>query len=427
MSNTAPSPLSAGAYFSWKTRQFGQYIPPQCGDEFGYFVPDYAFRMSEAEAQATLAQIYRIDWLGVEATAVQILDGSGDVVVLPPGWTDRMLDDPNFRLTPTEQVERLKPVNPKPDGSVEEMTRRHREAGLPAPPNAPEALSTTPPPLRRNCATCLHAGPFTCDLMGSMRSEALAWRNTNTTGTGCPGWEEAVVRVTVIKAPTFEGLAELRAGGFLQELNRLVLHPAGLALGLVESDDGQVVDVVVKRTDDPTGWAFLPADEGLEDFKAKAASVAAAILERRDGRLRDPDLGAVIEPVPGNDPRWETVVGHTSGVLPHLHSIQLDDPALFGAVSKAIEGRDAEAVAEVVAGFRLSDEQATDLLRAIVIVNGERAAGCFLNTAGRLRLMGSLSEVRADLLPELARDVGADRCDASGDCDGCGDGDGYPQ
>lgn len=88
------------------------------------------------------------------------------------------------------------------------------------------------PPLRRNCATCLHAGSFTCDLMGSMRSEALTWRASNTTGDGCPGWEEAGVRVTVTKAPTFEGLAELRTGGFLQELNRLVLHPAGLALGL---------------------------------------------------------------------------------------------------------------------------------------------------------------------------------------------------
>jgi len=45
-----------------------------------------------------------------------------------------------------------------------------------------------PDPIQ-NCTTCQHAGAYTCDLLGSMRSEALAWRASNTTGKDCPGWE----------------------------------------------------------------------------------------------------------------------------------------------------------------------------------------------------------------------------------------------
>lgn len=41
----------------------------------------------------------------------------------------------------------------------------------------------------RNCATCLHAGAYACNLLGAMRSEALTWRGSNTTGKDCPGWE----------------------------------------------------------------------------------------------------------------------------------------------------------------------------------------------------------------------------------------------
>lgn len=177
--------------------------------------------------------------------------------------------------------------------------RFHHPTG---PANPGPALFDGPP---TNCQTCLHGGAYACNLLGSMRSEALAWRNTNTTGTGCPGWE--AVRLTM------------------------------------------------------------------------------------------------------------------------LHGVQLDDPALYPVVRLAIDGLDTEAIVLAARQFSISEKQAAEVLRSILIQDGQRATGCFINAAGRLRLMGSLSEVRADLLPELARDVDADRCDASGDCDGCGDGDGYPQ
>lgn len=688
MSDSVPASLPAGAYFSWKTRQFGVYTPSYedgLGSVVGYFAhdcpPHDTYSMTNEEARATLAQLYRIDWLGVEATAIRVLDGSGDVVVLPPGWTDRMLDDPNFRLTPAEQGNRLKPVNPvkltepmltevrnlllankymdairqirhvlglnlsdalatlketfgfqigtrldrQEDGSVvvrqprlmtnvevthasldaggrmslgvryvqddrptprvlggpehgytlvmpsltsatgtrslalteiddvfntlakearavgddaeapsgtlawlverdarlaavedafmvvnelapssdwlrdfrfamddadsvaelrkvqdravEELTRQHREAGrqLLLPGFVHAIVADRAEPERKNCATCSHAGPFTCDLLGSMRSEALTWRTSNTTGDGCPGWEglqefsgfqtpsapaqptaevfgetqpdwlpedwnlrdgvyegpegrvylnpdgqvvatgparshrdedEAAVnraahyhemktlilalahpdRVTpppvidldapltecptcggelkrehfeahgkdpeawsvycqnkscqwmlerdgspittracigdldkhpglrdqvlrVLEAtryqPTFQGLRDLRSDGFLQELNRLVLHPAGLALALVETEGGRVVDVIINRSPDQSGWGFCPEPDDL-DFQTKAANVAREIEARKAARLQDPDLRAVIESVPGGGPSWET-------------------------------------------------------------------------------------------------------------------------
>ena len=55
------------------------------------------------------------------------------------------------------------------------------------------------------------------------------------------------------KPPTFKGMASSATRGFLQELNRLVLHPAGLALALTQEDDGRVVDVTVMETEDPPG------------------------------------------------------------------------------------------------------------------------------------------------------------------------------
>ncbi len=231
----------------------------------------------------------------------------------------------------------------------------------------------TQPDPRRHCQTCAHAGAYTCDLLGSMRSEALTWRTKNTTGDGCPGWEakaETVVEEEirpdwlpdgwtyrlgayngpdgckvfmhgngtvdawgprrgqpdddaselqkkamvlalahpewVLNPPTFFGLAHLKADGFLQELNRLVLHPAGRALGFTLDDDGRVIDVWVNPSDDPAGWAFIPDDDDAE-FQANAANVARETEARRRARLADPDLGSVVELVPGDGPRWESV------------------------------------------------------------------------------------------------------------------------
>lgn len=110
----------------------------------------------------------------------------------------------------------------------------------------------------------------------------------------------------VLNAPTFAGLAQLKADGFLQELNRLVLHPAGRALGVTLDDSGRVLDAWVDRTDDPAGWGFVPAEDDA-DFQANAANVAREIEAHRRARLADPDLGSVVECVPGEGPRWESV------------------------------------------------------------------------------------------------------------------------
>lgn len=73
----------------------------------------------------------------------------------------------------------------------------------PEPEAEPEA---EPDP--KNCTTCMHAGAYTCDLLGAMRSEALTWRASNTTGKDCPGWEGK--GASEASPPVAESLTELR-------------------------------------------------------------------------------------------------------------------------------------------------------------------------------------------------------------------------
>ena len=60
-------------------------------------------------------------------------------------------------------------------------------------------------------------------------------------------------------AYSFAGIANLKDTGLLYEINRLVLHPLGLALTVCwkESDaDKTIVDVTVMSTEDPEGFVF---------------------------------------------------------------------------------------------------------------------------------------------------------------------------
>lgn len=130
---------------------------------------------------------------------------------------------------------------------------------------------------------------------------------------------DAGARAGAAKVPTFTGMAKLRDDGFLQELNRLVLHPAGLALALTQEDDGRVVDVTVMEQADPAGWAFCFAkmDEEERLFAADlSARVARVISAKASVRIADPDLGCVVEAPPvANNIAWEQATGMDAQAL----------------------------------------------------------------------------------------------------------------
>lgn len=93
--------------------------------------------------------------------------------------------------------------------------------------------------------------------------------------------------------------AEFRDLGFIQEINRLLLHRCGLALAVtVDEETGDTtLGPIIDRRDDPEGMYFgftwRPADAALAG--AAAARVSAMIAERSEARLKE--LGIEIEPV----------------------------------------------------------------------------------------------------------------------------------
>ena len=57
-------------------------------------------------------------------------------------------------------------------------------------------------------------------------------------------------------------LKEFKDLGYLQEVNRLFFHPRGLALSLIEKDNGQLIfDGIFDAREDPEGWIFETIDE----------------------------------------------------------------------------------------------------------------------------------------------------------------------
>ena len=88
--------------------------------------------------------------------------------------------------------------------------------------------------------------------------------------------------------------AEFRELGYWQELNRLFLHPLGLALEVVINDDGtESFGEVWDHRDDSVGWFF---DESLIDdqFKERAKRIEQEIIKH--GQARMEKLGYVIQP-----------------------------------------------------------------------------------------------------------------------------------
>lgn len=82
-------------------------------------------------------------------------------------------------------------------------------------------------------------------------------------------------------APSLD-IAEFRAFGYLQELNRLFLHPLGLALEVAVADDGtESLGRIWDCRDDPEGIRFEPS---VID-PAKVARVDAALTIRVQPRI----------------------------------------------------------------------------------------------------------------------------------------------
>jgi hypothetical protein len=71
--------------------------------------------------------------------------------------------------------------------------------------------------------------------------------------------------------------------GYLQEINRLILHPCGLALDVVISDDGKYQLYGVRdHRDDPEGVLFREDC----DLLPKALNVAAAMTSKIEARMK---------------------------------------------------------------------------------------------------------------------------------------------
>lgn len=88
-------------------------------------------------------------------------------------------------------------------------------------------------------------------------------------------------------------IKEFRERGYLQELNRLFLHPLGLALEVVIGEDGiQTLGGIWDYRDDPAGLQF----EGV-DLEARATAVAEEWESRKQSRTAE--LGYMIQPAAG--------------------------------------------------------------------------------------------------------------------------------
>lgn len=96
-------------------------------------------------------------------------------------------------------------------------------------------------------------------------------------------------------------IKEFREEGFLQEVNRLVLHPAGLALEVtVEEDGSEHISGVWDYRDDPEGMMFGWSEwdeQGLRDndTHGKHQRVTAEINRHREAREK---LFAELYPAP---------------------------------------------------------------------------------------------------------------------------------
>jgi hypothetical protein len=89
-------------------------------------------------------------------------------------------------------------------------------------------------------------------------------------------------------------IKKFRELGLLQEINRLILHPIGLALRVNQTDKGkETLDCVIDCRDDIEGICFM--DLSGEDSKLKSEKVAELLLSKKD--CREKIFGWHIQPI----------------------------------------------------------------------------------------------------------------------------------
>ena len=101
----------------------------------------------------------------------------------------------------------------------------------------------------------------------------------------------------------FIDIKEFREKGYLQELNRLFLHPLGLALEvIIEKDGTEKLGGIWDYREDDEGIYYDLANsdkERIYSFRRKASFVKSEQAKRKIKRKAE--LGYVIEPVPMSD------------------------------------------------------------------------------------------------------------------------------
>ena len=101
----------------------------------------------------------------------------------------------------------------------------------------------------------------------------------------------------MIKEMTLKKFVEL---GLLQEVNRQMLHPMGLALGIIQHENGDVeFDCVWDYSDDPEGMIFSDEVVNGGEFESKAQSAKEMFEAKRN--TREKNLGFHIQPVRADD------------------------------------------------------------------------------------------------------------------------------
>lgn len=96
---------------------------------------------------------------------------------------------------------------------------------------------------------------------------------------------------TTLEWKPIANLEELRGLGVLHEVNRILLHPIGLALGIKHEEGKDTQLILYDGRDDPEGIIF--ADNVLDGAKA----MAFATLMKDGVERRMPSLGYGIQPV----------------------------------------------------------------------------------------------------------------------------------
>lgn len=98
-------------------------------------------------------------------------------------------------------------------------------------------------------------------------------------------------------------IKEFREKGYLQEVNRLFLHPLGLALEIVIHENGiESLNGIWDYRDDKEGMYYgindpkISSLDRVETFKKKADFISSEMSNRC--RNREVELGFMIEPIP---------------------------------------------------------------------------------------------------------------------------------